>query len=239
MGWKETREPSDGSLIWYINSCKSIDHKLLNYKMCYFNRYPRSGIICRKKPFQLLIKKYQRFFMPEFDFIPQTFILPEDYKEYSKFFDENKDKIMLAKPSKGRGGEGIFFVKSKRDISKETIKAYDYVLQEYISNPFLIDNKKFDFRLYLLIKGVNEMEAYIAMEGMARFCTEDYDDPKKCNHGEDFMDDRNLFSHLTNYCLNKENDHYVLNSDFKTKENGNNYKNLIDVPFLKLFFLSQ
>ena len=148
MGWKETREPWDGALVWFINSCKSIDHKLLNYKMCYFNRYPRSGIVWRKRPFQLLIKKYQRFFKNEYDFIPETFVLPDEYKDFTKFLDENKGKMMIAKPSKGRGGEGIFFVKSKKDISKETMKAYDNVLQEYISNPFLIDNKKFDFRLY-------------------------------------------------------------------------------------------
>ena len=68
------------------------------------------------------------------------------------------------------------------------------------------------------------MEAYIAMEGMARFWTEEYDDPTKCNHGEDYMDDRNLFSHLTNYWLNKDNVHYILNNDFKTKENGNLFR---------------
>lgn len=145
------------------------------------------------------MKKYQRFFPESFDFFPKTYILPDEYKTFRKYFDENHGKIMIAKPSKGKGGDGIFFVQSTKDIQKDTAKAFDYIAQEYIANPLLIDNKKFDLRLYLMIKGVNTMEAYIAFEGMARFCTEDYTDPRTCNHGEAYMDDANLFGHLTNY----------------------------------------
>lgn len=64
------------------------------------------------------------------------------------------------------------------------------------------------------------MEAYIASEGMARFCTEDYSEPENAKHGEEHMDDADLFSHLTNYCLNRENAHYVNNDDFKNNDNG-------------------
>ena len=38
----------------------------------------------------------------------------------------------------------------------------------------MIDNKKFDLRLYVLIAGLNPVRAYIADEGLARLCTEDY-----------------------------------------------------------------
>jgi glutathione synthase/RimK-type ligase-like ATP-grasp enzyme len=77
--------------------------------------------------------------------------------------------VLLAKPSKGRGGQGIFFVKNAKELDQECINEYAYVAQQYIANPFLIENKKFDFRLYLMIKGVEEMEAYIAFEGLVRF----------------------------------------------------------------------
>ena len=49
------------------------------------------------------------------------------------------------------------------------MKLNEIVAQEYVMNPLLIDNKKFDLRLYILIKGVDVMEGYIAFEGMARF----------------------------------------------------------------------
>jgi len=76
---------------------------------------------------------------------------------------------LIIKPSRGRGGEGIFFARKLTDISREDMKVHEYVAQEYISNPLLIEKKKFDLRLYLLIKGVDVMEGYIAFEGMARF----------------------------------------------------------------------
>jgi hypothetical protein len=35
----------------------------------------------------------------------------------------------------------------------------------------LISGKKFDIRLYVVIKGVEKIEAYVYEEGLARFCT--------------------------------------------------------------------
>lgn len=44
-------------------------------------------------------------------------------------------------------------------------------MQRYIENPLLIQSKKFDLRLYVVIKGVERIEAYLCEEGIARFCT--------------------------------------------------------------------
>ncbi len=46
----------------------------------------------------------------------------------------------------------------------------EYLVQRYIDNSQLIE-KKFDIRLYVVIKGVDTIEAYIYEEGLARFCT--------------------------------------------------------------------
>jgi hypothetical protein len=35
----------------------------------------------------------------------------------------------------------------------------------------VVEKKKFDLRLYVLIKGFDPVEAYLYQEGMARFCT--------------------------------------------------------------------
>ena len=48
------------------------------------------------------------------------------------------------------------------------------LVQRYIKTPILIDKKKFDLRLYVLIKGFDPIEAYLCDEGLGRFCTEDY-----------------------------------------------------------------
>ena len=60
-------------------------------------------------------------------------------------------------------------------------------------------------RVYVMIHGINPMKAYIATDwGLARFWTEDYDTSKT----------KNIYSHLTNYSLNKNNEEYVKDVTF-------------------------
>ena len=161
--------------------------------------------------------------------------MPEEAKQAKRYMDLNKNKPLLAKPSKGKGGDGIFFVDKTSELTKEKMRTFEYIVQEYVSNPLLIENKKFDLRLYLMIKGVDTMEAYIAMEGLVRFCTEDYKSPEKKAKSKSSEDGEkeeeevdkqslntttHLMGHLTNYCLNKESDKYVNSEDFKTNDNG-------------------
>lgn len=47
-GWKETKATGEGNLLWYYSSLREIDQKILNFRNCMFNRYPRSPLICRK-----------------------------------------------------------------------------------------------------------------------------------------------------------------------------------------------
>jgi hypothetical protein len=89
------------------------------------------------------------------------------------------------------------------------------LVQRYIKNPLLVDNKKFDLRIYVLLKGFSPIEAHICDEGLARFCTQDYRPPTKENL-------KNLFMHLTNYSLNKNSDNYKAppEMDFVDDETG-------------------
>ena len=72
------------------------------------------------------------------------------------------------------------------------------VIQQYKSFPYLINNRKFDFRIYVLVTQVTpEIQAFMYHDGLARFATEEYDKNQK---------DDNLFMHLTNYAINKESE---------------------------------
>lgn len=48
---------------------------------------------------------------------------------------------------------------------------------------------------------------------MARFCTEKYEEPTPTNF-------KNLFSHLTNYSLNKSNNSYIHSKSLKDQLKG-------------------
>jgi tubulin polyglutamylase TTLL6/13 len=67
-------------------------------------------------------------------------------------------------------GKGIFLTRNYEDVSPED----HYVAQRYIHNPFLIDDLKFDLRIYALVYGVNPLRLYLFKEGLARFATEPY-----------------------------------------------------------------
>jgi tubulin polyglutamylase TTLL6/13 len=46
------------------------------------------------------------------------------------------------------------------------------VVQKYITNPYLLDNLKFDFRIYVLLAGCSPLRIYLYNEGLTRFATE-------------------------------------------------------------------
>lgn len=67
----------------------------------------------------------------------------------------------------------------------------------------LIDGKKFDFRLYVLISSIDPFICYLDNEGLVRFCAEKYEIPNNQNI-------KNSFMHLTNYHLNKDHPDFKL-----------------------------
>ena len=104
------------------------------------------------------------------------------------------------------------------------------MVQLYKNNPYLIDKKKFDFRIYVLVTQVTpELQVFLFKEGLARFATEEYNpkgvmqvgaplDTSKLKPGQEPPVDPGLFMHLTNYAINKESDKFQENeADFKKK----------------------
>ena len=75
-----------------------------------------------------------------------------------------------------------------------------------MTKPYLINNLKFDLRIYVLVFGVEPLRLFVYKEGLARFATEEYVGPHKGNL-------ENLFMHLTNYAIQKKSDAFVHNEN--------------------------
>lgn len=71
-------------------------------------------------------------------------------------------------------------------------------VQVYEKHPFLIDDWKFDLRLYVLVTSVDPLRVYIYKEGIVWFCSEVFS-------LENIEDERWQYIHLTNYAINKTN----------------------------------
>ena len=62
-------------------------------------------------------------------------------------------------------------IKISNNLEEILQSSGNVVVQEYIERPLLVNQRKFDVRVYVVIKGVDPIEAYLCEEGLARFCT--------------------------------------------------------------------
>jgi len=131
-------------------------------------------------------------------FTQKTFLLPEEYDQFKEFKSKHPNRLFIAKPTSGSQGDGIILVKKLSDLS---LYSNEMIVQEYVDKPLLLEDKKFDLRLYILVSNVKPVIAFLNEEGLARFCTESYQPPTQENL-------KNAYMHLTNYSLNKLSPHY-------------------------------
>ena len=128
--------------------------------------------------------------------MPSTFIFPKDRDRFLIYQKKNDGATYIAKPLNGAQGNNITIFDTL-DKVPATI-AQSMVVQRYIDSPLLLNGLKFDLRIYVIITGVSDgqIHAFMAEEGLVRFCTEGYQKPSSSNYNKTFM-------HLTNYSLNK------------------------------------
>lgn len=161
----------------------------------------------------------------KYNFIPMTFTLPHEYAIFVEEFKKNPTNSQwIMKPVGKCQGRGIFLFTKLSDISdwKNVPKSYyygsrndedkddkieSYVVQKYIRQPFLIGNKKFDLRIYVLVTCYSPLIVYIYRSGFARFTNSRYSNsPSQID---------NAHMHLTNAAVQKTNDEYNKNNDLK------------------------
>jgi len=107
-------------------------------------------------------------FPNDYDFFPTTYNLPGDILEFRKEFKKAQPDTFIVKPSHDCQGRGIYLLNKFEQLKDPDSNV---VAQTYIDNPFLIDNLKFDLRIYVLLYGINPLKIYLFDDGLARFAT--------------------------------------------------------------------
>lgn len=79
------------------------------------------------------------------------------------------------------------------------------IIQQYISNPFLLNGYKWDMRTYVTVTSFNPLEAFIYKDGFARFATVPF------STDSDAID--NKFVHLTNSSIQRHNEDSMMHAD--------------------------
>jgi hypothetical protein len=122
----------------------------------------------------------------DFDFIPESYILPEEREDLVKQLQDDSSVWWIAKPSMGKRGMGVKIVHTPNDLPKEG----EHLVQKYIRNPLLLHGRKFHLRLYLLVLNLHPLQILVHKEGLVLLASSNY------------TENRNSFNdisvHLTN-----------------------------------------
>lgn len=129
------------------------------------NHFPGSFVLGRKDALWALLSSQMRQFGAEYDFIAKTYILPRDRKLMKHDFEElGKHAVFIIKPPNAACGNGIKIVTKYEEVPRKK----RLVVQRYIGKPFLIDKKKFDLRLYVVVTSFDPLRVYLYDDGLVR-----------------------------------------------------------------------
>jgi len=158
---------------------------------------------------------------------PLAFVLPDDLEQWKRHAEANPHKKWIYKPNGESMGRGIILVdKISKVDSKERpfrtrcrnvevfdpkeapLKERDYakygVIQEYMVNPLLLENRKFAVRVYMLVARVKPYLCFHYNFGYIKRCGEFYDENK--------FEREDLFRHITNQEFQKKQDDFTTSS---------------------------
>ncbi|NXC17911.1 TTLL5 polyglutamylase, partial [Corythaeola cristata] len=185
------------------------------------NHFPRSYELTRKDRLYKNISRMQLAHgFKTFHILPQTFILPSEYQDFCNTYSKDRGP-WIVKPVASSRGRGVYLINNPNQIVLED----NILVSRYISNPLLIDDFKFDVRLYVLVTSYDPLVIYLYEEGLARFATVRYDQASK--------NIKNQFMHLTNYSVNKKSGDYVSCDDPEVEDYGNKWSMSAMLRYLK------
>ena len=115
--------------------------------------------------------------------------------------------MYILKPVAASCGRGIKIIGKKTVLNRKQ----GMLASKYLASPHLINNLKYDLRVYVVVTCFDPLKVYIYNDGLVRFATEAYSlDPDEL---------KKRFVHLTNFSVNKRSENFVINNNMSENEN--------------------
>ena len=202
------------NLIWKLihpNKMRILIRNLSSYQK--YNHFPCTFYLGRKDNLYKYFKYYKRLFPQMYNYAPATYILPNDGEAFETEYKKNKKILYIVKPVNLSRGRGIHLLKGEsefKNLYKRSLKLSIpyFLISKYIDKPHLLNFKKYDLRIYVLLASYTPLRIYLYQNGLVRFATENY-------IKGDFD---NVFVHLTNYSINKNNSKYKANQNLENQQ---------------------
>lgn len=139
-------------------------------------------------------------------FYPESYLIPSQLSDLEKVWESYP--LWIVKPVSSSRGRGIHLLSSK---DSKPPSDEEYVIQKYLEKPFIITERKFDLRFYVLVTSSSPLRIYMYDSGLVRFATHKYDPNAP-------PEDVNV--HLTNFSLNKDDEGFIRaeNNDEKVED---------------------
>ena len=218
---RTTNADDDWSLMWHAGQlAPEVLYKMKPHQAV--NKFPHANCLTTKSQlwatFERMRKKHGA---THFGFVPTTFVLPTQSEELARAMADDApgggraksksavvgdhdalsaeraadppERVWIVKPVAACRGQGISLHRSTSGLPDD-VASRRAIASVYIDPPYLIDERKVDLRLYVLVTSWRPLVVYLHREGLARLATQPYaladlDDTQR---------------HLTNYAINKK-----------------------------------
>jgi hypothetical protein len=150
----------------------------------------------------------KKSFNEDYNYMVDTYNYPIDKDIIEKKFGNYSldiNDLWLVKTKNQCGGNGIKFLETLKKIDMT-----EFLISKYIPNLDLINKKKYDLRLFILISGLRPLRIYFYQEGIVRIATK--------NYSINYKDIHNKFMYLTNYNVNSKSKNFVVPNETNIEE---------------------
>jgi Tubulin-tyrosine ligase family len=212
LGWGATKDDGESWTVYWSDTTLLPDKlmRLRSYQRV--NHYPGMNVFARKASMARTLNRVQALCPGDVEFVPRTWVLPEDWASFSAEFGgagRTARRTFIVKPSIGSQGRGIFLTRTLDDVDATAAQ----VAQRYVARPLLLDGRKFDLRVYVLVLALQPMRIYMFDDGLVRLASLPYRAPAAT------LDKVSM--HLTNYSLNKHHAGFEQNTGADKADRGN------------------